>query len=68
MAKKLKPYRLPEWARQAVGPVVGFVLMARGLVFAIVGGFLLLAAWHARRGNWVPSLRKKCRRSKTSCA
>ena len=46
--KKLKPYRLPEWAQPAVGPVVGFGLMARGLVFAIVGGFLVLAAWHAR--------------------
>ena len=46
--KKLKPYRLPEWAQPAVGPVVGFGLMARGLVFAIVGGFLMLAAWHAR--------------------
>ena len=45
--KKLKPYRLPEWAQPAVGPVVGFGLMARGLVFAIVGGFLVLAAWHA---------------------
>lgn len=46
--KKLKPYRLPEWARPAVGPVVGFGLMARGVVFAIVGGFLVMAAWHAR--------------------
>ena len=46
--KKLKPYRLPEWAQPAVGPVVGFGLMARGLVFAIVGGFLVMAAWHAR--------------------
>lgn len=46
--KKLKPYRLPEWAQPAVGPVVGFGLMARGLVFAIVGGFLVLAAWRAR--------------------
>jgi hypothetical protein len=46
--KKLKPYRLPEWAQPAVGPVVGFGLMARGLVFAIVGGFLVQAARHAR--------------------
>ena len=46
--KKLKPYRLPEWAQPAVGPVVGFGLMARGLVFAIVGGFLVQAARLAR--------------------
>jgi hypothetical protein len=46
--RKLRFYRLPDWAQPAVGPVVGFGLMSRGLVFAIVGGFLVAAALHAR--------------------
>ncbi len=42
---------MPEPARRWVGPVVVFGLVARGLVFAIVGVYLVLAALHADPGE-----------------
>lgn len=44
--KKLRVDRVPATARRWVGPVVGFGLFARAVVFTIIGGFLLLAALH----------------------
>lgn len=44
--KKLRVDRVPKAARRWIGPVVGFGLSARAVVFAIIGGFLLLAALH----------------------
>jgi hypothetical protein len=44
--KKLRVDRVPSPARPWVGPVVGFGLSSRAVVFAIIGGFLLVAALH----------------------
>jgi hypothetical protein len=44
--KKLRVDRVPAPARAWVGPVGGFGLCARAVVFTIVGGFLLRAALH----------------------
>jgi len=49
--KKVRVDRVPAPARRWVGPVAAFGLLARAVVFAIVGGFLLLAAPHAAPGE-----------------
>lgn len=49
--KKVRVDRVPEPARRWVGPVVVFGLVSRGLVFAIVGVYLLLSAIHADPGE-----------------
>ena len=49
--KKVRVDRVPEPARRWVGPVIVFGLLARGLVFTIVGVYLVLAAIHADPGE-----------------
>ncbi|HEV8238651.1 MAG TPA: DUF1206 domain-containing protein [Thermoanaerobaculia bacterium] len=44
--KKVRVDRVPARARPWVGPIVGFGLIARAVVFTIIGGFLLRAALH----------------------
>jgi hypothetical protein len=49
--RKVRVARLPAAARRWVGPVVGFGLLARAVVFTIIGSFLLVAAWQAAPGR-----------------
>ena len=49
--KKVRVDRVPEPARRWVGPVVVFGLVSRGLVFAIVGAYLVLSAIRADPGE-----------------
>jgi hypothetical protein len=49
--QRFKPYALDDEQRRVAVQVGRFGTIARGIVFAIVGGFLVLAAYQANPGN-----------------